>query len=81
MASEYQLRLLYKAEFHDVYAEHCEHPEFSKLLQRMKVVDSEGESQMDEDQWEAASTFPYNLIDHFGKLTTLFFFPSSFFPL
>ena len=56
MASEYRLRLLYKEEFHDVFAEHHEHPEFGQLLQRMKVVDSEGESQMDEDQWEAAST-------------------------
>lgn len=55
MASEYKLRLLYRAEFHDIYAEHHEHPEFGPLLQRMKVVDAQGESQMDEDQWEAAS--------------------------
>lgn len=55
MASEYHLRLLYKEEFHDVYAEHCDHPEFGPLLQRMKVVDPSGESQMDEDQWETAS--------------------------
>lgn len=55
MAFEYHLRLIYKAEFHDVYAEHCEHEEFGPLLQRMKVVDSDGDSQMDEEQWEAAS--------------------------
>ncbi|KAL5511540.1 ABD1 [Sanghuangporus vaninii] len=57
MASEYHLQLLYKAEFHDVYAEHCEHPEYGPLLQRMKVVDANGESQMDEDQWEAANVY------------------------
>lgn len=55
MASEYRLHPLYKAEFHDVYAEHSEHPEFGPLLERMKVVDKSGASQMDEDQWEAAS--------------------------
>ncbi|THH09356.1 hypothetical protein EW145_g2067 [Phellinidium pouzarii] len=57
LASEYHLRLLYKEEFHDVYAEHCEHPEFGPLLQRMKVVNSSGESQMNEDQWEAANVY------------------------
>ncbi|EJD05943.1 mRNA-methyltransferase [Fomitiporia mediterranea MF3/22] len=57
MASEYHLQLIYKSEFHDVYAEHFEHPEYGQLLQRMKVVDSRGESQMDEDQWEAANVY------------------------
>ncbi|KAL5529122.1 hypothetical protein ACEPAG_5096 [Sanghuangporus baumii] len=57
IASEYHLQLLYKAEFHDVYAEHCKHPEYGPLLQRMKVVDVNGESQMDEDQWEAANVY------------------------
>ena len=55
MAKEYNLHLVYHAEFHDIYSEHCEHPEYSQLLQKMKVVDAQGESQMDEDQWEAAS--------------------------
>ena len=55
MASEYKLKLLYREEFHDIYDEHHEHPEFGPLLQRMKVVDSQGESQMDVYQWEAAS--------------------------
>ena len=55
LAAEYQLKLIYKAEFHDVYADHVEHPDFGPLLQRMNVVDAKGESQMDEDQWEAAS--------------------------
>ncbi len=36
-----------------------DHKEFGPLLEKMKVVDSKGESQMDEDQWEAASkSFP-----------------------
>ena len=43
-------------EFHEVFSENCEHQDFKPLLQHMKVVDANGESQMDEDQWEAAST-------------------------
>ena len=38
-----------------MFEEHQEQPEFAALLQRMRVVDANGESQMDEDQWEAAS--------------------------
>ena len=38
-----------------MFEEHHEQPEFAPLLQRMHVVDANGESQMDEDQWEAAS--------------------------
>lgn len=56
MAAEYDLDLVYEKEFHEVYAENEEHAEFGPMLQHMKVVDSNGESQMDEDQWEAAST-------------------------
>ena len=55
MAAEYKLRLLYKEEFHRIYEEHQDHPEFGPLMVRMKVVDSDGASAMDEDQWEAAS--------------------------
>ena len=44
-------------EFHEVFAENQEHADFGPLLQRMKVVDANGESQMDEDQWEAASEY------------------------
>ena len=57
MASEYHLRLLYKAEFHDVFDRYHRDPEFSALLHRMKVVNEHGESQMDEDQWSAASAY------------------------
>ena len=50
------MELVYKKEFHEIFEEHSEHAEFAPLLQRMHVVDAIGESQMDEDQWEAAST-------------------------
>ena len=57
MAREYGLELKYKEEFHEVFAEHQEHPEFGPLMVRMKVVEPNGESSMDEDQWEAASAY------------------------
>lgn len=57
LALEHGLHLLYKHEFHDVFAAEREHPDYGPLLQRMKVVSATGESQMDEDQWEAASTW------------------------
>jgi hypothetical protein len=38
-----------------------EHREYGPLLQRMKVVTADGESQMDEDQWEAASEWHFTL--------------------
>ena len=44
-------------EFHEVFEDNQEHKEFGPLLEKMKVVDSNGEPQMDEDQWEAASEF------------------------
>lgn len=55
MASERDLELQYKAEFHEVYAEHCKHKDYGPLLRGMKVVDDNGECAMDEDQWDAAS--------------------------
>jgi mRNA (guanine-N7-)-methyltransferase len=57
MAKEYKLELIYKKDFHEVFMEHQEHPEFGPLMVKMKVVDANGESSMDEAQWEAASTF------------------------
>ncbi|KIL68637.1 hypothetical protein M378DRAFT_158475 [Amanita muscaria Koide BX008] len=57
MAAEYKLRLLYKQEFHRVFEEHQDHQEFGPLMVRMKVVDSDGASAMDEDQWEAANLY------------------------
>jgi len=57
LAAEYGLHPTYKEEFHDVFSENREHPEFGPLMVRMKVVDSNGESSMDEDQWEAANIY------------------------
>ncbi|KDR73440.1 hypothetical protein GALMADRAFT_609653 [Galerina marginata CBS 339.88] len=57
MAAEHGLFPIYKEEFHQVFQEHQEIPEFKSLLVRMKVVDDEGASAMDEDQWEAANIY------------------------
>jgi mRNA (guanine-N7-)-methyltransferase len=57
LASEYNLELKYHKEFHDIFDEFNDHSEFGPLMQRMKVVNSDGGSQMDEFQWEAASEF------------------------
>lgn len=59
MAAEYGLHPTYKEEFHQVFTEHEEHPEFGPLMVRMKVVDADGSSAMDEHQWEAASEYPH----------------------
>ncbi|EJD46044.1 guanine-N(7)-methyltransferase [Auricularia subglabra TFB-10046 SS5] len=56
LAAKHGLQLLYREEFHDVFEAERDDAEFGPLLQRMRVVDAEGESHMDEDQWEAAST-------------------------
>ncbi|KAH9063713.1 mRNA capping enzyme-domain-containing protein [Lactarius deliciosus] len=57
IAAEYGLHPIYKKEFHDVFEEFQEHSEFKPLLQRMNVVDSNGETEMDEFQWEAANIY------------------------
>ncbi|KIJ17357.1 hypothetical protein PAXINDRAFT_168048 [Paxillus involutus ATCC 200175] len=57
IAAEYSLHPIYKEEFHQIFAEHSEQEEFKELMVRMKVVDSNGESAMDEDQWEAANIY------------------------
>jgi hypothetical protein len=54
IAKQHNLRLLYKREFHHIYLEEREHPEYGPLLRRMKVVNEREESAMDEDQWDAA---------------------------
>lgn len=60
LAAEYSLHPIYKEEFHQIFAEHSEQEEFKDLMVRMKVVDANGESSMDEEQWEAASE-PFRL--------------------
>ncbi|CAG8716585.1 12642_t:CDS:2, partial [Acaulospora colombiana] len=54
LTKEYGLSLVYKKEFHEIFQEEQEDPEFSTLLKKMKVVDDKNESAMDEDQWDAA---------------------------
>ena len=49
--------LKYRKEFHDMFTEFSEHSEFGPLMTRMQVVDAQGDSKMDEEQWEAASEF------------------------
>lgn len=55
LASSYRLDLVYKKEFHDVFQEEQDTPEFGPLLKRLGVVNNQNESSMDEDQWDAAS--------------------------
>lgn len=38
-----------------MFADNEDHSEYGPMLQHMRVVDANGESHMDEDQWEAAS--------------------------
>jgi len=57
LAKEYGLHLLEGKEFHDIYMEEREHPNFGPLLKKMRVVDEQGSSQMDEDQWDAANIY------------------------
>jgi hypothetical protein len=57
LAGTYGLRLVYKKEFHEVFQEEQDSPEFGPLLKRLGVVNNDDETSMDEDQWEAASMF------------------------
>ncbi|KAG8913073.1 mRNA cap guanine-N7 methyltransferase [Tulasnella sp. 408] len=57
LAESYGLKLEFKNSFHEIFAENHEVPAFADLLKRMKVVDENGESHMDPDQWEAANVY------------------------
>jgi hypothetical protein len=57
LALEYGLKAVYHASFHELFEENRENDEFAALLQRMRVVNAEGESELTEEQWEAASEF------------------------
>lgn len=57
LAAEYSLYPIYKEEFHHIFTQHQDNEEFKSLLLRMKVVDANGESAMDEEQWEAANIY------------------------
>lgn len=52
---EFGLELVYKEEFHTIFMNEKEDKEFKGLLKTMRVVDSNGQSALDTDQWEAAS--------------------------
>lgn len=76
LAREFGLVLKYRKEFHQVFEEHERVGEFAQLLVRMKVVDENGESAMDEDQWEAASKWSCFLLFMIAHSTCLRYIPS-----
>ncbi|KAI5826034.1 hypothetical protein K523DRAFT_312160 [Schizophyllum commune Tattone D] len=55
LAEEYGLLPIYKEPFGEVFQE--SEKEFRQLLIRMKVMNEEGESNMTEDQWDAANVY------------------------
>lgn len=57
LAAEYSLKPSFSAPFSDIFADESDDPLFAQLLTRMRVVDKEGNAEMDEDQLEAASKF------------------------
>lgn len=57
LAASYGLELVYQEDFHTIYEKEQEPFEFRQLLSAMKVVDSKGESALDQDQWDAASEY------------------------
>ncbi|POY74336.1 hypothetical protein BMF94_2530 [Rhodotorula taiwanensis] len=57
LAQEYGLELRFHADFQTVFAEEQGDPYFSNLLRRMKVMDAEGNAEMDEDQLDAAMLY------------------------
>lgn len=62
VAEDYGLYPIYKEEFHSIYEQEAKEPEYAGLLKTMKVVDQNGESAMDEEQWEAASMLSFFVI-------------------
>ncbi|KAL1410321.1 mRNA cap guanine-N7 methyltransferase [Vanrija albida] len=57
LAREYGLELIYKKTFNDILQEEQSSNEYGPLLGRMGVINEEGESSMDSDQWEAANLY------------------------
>jgi hypothetical protein len=62
LASEYGLHLVYKKSFSEILDEEQTSRDFGPLLAKMGVLDQQGVSNMDEDQWEAASKSPPHLV-------------------
>lgn len=55
LAAEYGLEVRFQADFQTIFVEEQSDPYFANLLRRMKVMDDEGNAEMDEDQLDAAS--------------------------
>lgn len=58
LALEYDLHCTFCADFQQIFSEERQDAHFAELLTRMKVVDAQGDTEMNMDQWEAASAFP-----------------------
>jgi len=57
LALEYRLQFHYKRSFHELFVDHKDSAEFGKLLERMRVVNSQGESELTEEMWEACNIY------------------------
>lgn len=57
LAHEAGLRCIYRKNFADIYADGQGHPEFGRLLERMKVRNRDGTLVLDEDMWLAATLY------------------------
>lgn len=57
LAREYDLEVIFEAEFHSIFIAEQEVPEFAELLIRMRVLDANQQTQMDADQFETTSEF------------------------
>ncbi|BEJ14265.1 hypothetical protein CspHIS471_0400320 [Cutaneotrichosporon sp. HIS471] len=57
LAREYGLELVYQKTFNDILQEEQTSREFGPLLGKMGVINENGESAMDADQWEAANLY------------------------
>ncbi|GAA5891535.1 hypothetical protein JCM5296_004246 [Sporobolomyces johnsonii] len=57
LAAEYDLEPSFVAPFEQIFADESDDPQFAQLLTRMKVVDADGNAEMNEDQLEAAMLY------------------------
>lgn len=57
LAAEYGLSLVFYSPFADIFQDEQENPEFKELMKKMKVINDEGESAMDEDMFEAVNLY------------------------
>ncbi|KAG8748006.1 mRNA cap guanine-N7 methyltransferase [Ceratobasidium sp. 414] len=57
LSLEYGLKAVYRSEFHDLFNDERRDSEFGPLLQKMKVVNARGDSEMTEEQWHAANIY------------------------